>query len=247
MLFPDFQQTYHLSADVAETKFHSLLIEASNFYNIKVDICDLHYQNTEATLWRFQPLVDGTCDVLLSRDLDSVFSAPEIIATQFFLKDPKYQTFTIRSHQNHSTQNTIMLAGLCGFKVSSFSFDQSFAQFYKTQHGQDWGLDQDFLINLFKDKPNWTKNHFLDVRIQSSDHHVQKPLIPCIEAEISHDSQVMENKLLKTLNKITRWAGQPVDVRGQKLVEIFNIQKTEAYALYKIISDNSYLKSFYRV
>ena len=247
VLYPGFQQTYHLSPDIEETEFYKLLLEASNFYDIKIELCDFNYMNTEATLWRFKPLIDGTCDVLLSRDLDSLFSAPEVIATHSFLRDPKYQTFTMRSHQNHSTQQTIMLAGLCGFKVSNFSFDVPFGHFYETQFGQGWGLDQSFLINLFKDKPEWTKNHFLDVRIQSSDHHVQKPLIPCVSAELFHDSQINSNELLRTLNEITEWAGQPVDVRGHKLVKLFNLQKIEAYALHKIISANSYLKRFYRV
>ena len=111
--------------------------------------------------------------------IDSVFSAPRL-SQQIFLKDPKYQTFTI---DHRIIRRRIQLC-LLAYVVSKF---QAFhlinhSQFYKTQHGQDWDLIKTF-NKPFKDKPNWTKNHFLDVRIQSSDHHVQKPLLPCIEAE----------------------------------------------------------------
>jgi len=243
--YPTWKQVFYLSKDLENTIFGELFIGAKEHLNIDVEFLELPYSNTEPTLWRYKPLIENSCDILLPRDIDSITTGPEIIAGNYFIQNDQFKFYTIRSHSNHSSEQTIVLAGLCGFKVREFDFEMTFNRFYEKQSNQGWGLDQDFLIGLFTNKPDWTSKHFLDVKIAGRDHVVQDPILPCMSMSIAHDDYATENQVFAHLNSLTDWSGEPVDIRGMKLKQLFNLNKDKAFALHAMINSSEPLREFY--
>ena len=72
-------------------------------------------------MWRMIPYWKGV-DILLCRDIDSLPSINEVKATKTFIESD-YSIHTMRTHTQHNSYNTRILAGLCGFKPKMIEED----------------------------------------------------------------------------------------------------------------------------
>jgi hypothetical protein len=253
IIYPSAKIKIHISKEVKNHFLFEIIEKISlNFKNIEIETLDYDFSNTEPTMWRYKPIFDKQSDVVLCRDIDSLPNEDEIKATFFFLQNSNFYVQTLRTHTNHVIPATIMLAGLCGFRPKKIDFinNISFDTYYNHFKNAGWGLDQNSLINLFVRDPNWTRNRFLDSPISTEFHNVGGPLIQCeslnqnfyrnkIELDIS-------SELLNFLNRNTKWSGEPIDIRGDKLKEFFEIELDEIKIMKKTISECSEnLQKFY--
>jgi len=102
---------------------------------------------------------------------------------------------------------------------------------------------------MFVDSPEWTKDRFLDSPLSNRDHRVGNPLIPCVShREDFYREQIkldVKDELISILDRFTVWAGEPVDIRGDKLRELLSIGYDEFKIISEIINSNDQLKDFY--
>ena len=170
----------------------------------------------------------------------------------FFLQKNSFYVNTIRSHSNHATPPTIILAGLCGFRPKKIDFlnDINFDMYYNHFCNAQWGTDQSSLINLFIRDPNWTGSHFLDSPISSDIHQVGNPLIRCVSfnqdfyrLNVNID---INKEVLNILNKETKWSGEPINFRGKNLKEFLQIDIPQINKMKEILENCSDdIKNFY--
>ena len=112
------------------------------------------YRQTEPTLWRMRPLWENGVDTFFSRDIDSVPCSDELRAVRVFMDHPTAAIHGIRSYCLHTT---LLMAGLCGFKVPRLKFiteqvpgfDTYMAYFRKLAHNGAFGCDQALLQHFF--------------------------------------------------------------------------------------------------
>ena len=191
----------------------------------------------------------------MSLDLmtDSLPNESEIRATFFFLQKNQFFAHTMRTHTNHATPPTIMLAGLCGFRPKKIEFleDVNFDMYYQSFKTDAWGADQNSLINLFIRDSNWTNIHFLDSPLSSADHKVNPPLIRCQSLnENFYKSNVdisnLNSDLISILNEYTKWGGEPIDIRKEKLGRLLDLDIPEFINMKNIINSlDEKIKDFY--
>lgn len=245
LIYPDFDITIHISSNVKENPLFEILAKLESIGIVNLVEIDREYSGTEPTLWRYKPLLDKSCDILLCRDIDSLPTNDEIRSTIFFINS-EYKVSTIRSHTNHTTPSTIILAGLCGFRPKSINLPIKFEELINMKG--NWGLDQSFLINSFIKDQEWTSVNFLDSKLSSVSHKVRNPLIRCTSFDESYYREnvklEIDDKILKLLDKSTSWSGEPIDFRKGKLEELIDM-KVEFGYMRDIINSNDKLKSFY--
>ena len=216
ILFPEFETVFHVTPKIKEHPLYHFLQALSNSKLITTNVIELPYENTEPSLWRFEPLFNRKAEIVLSRDIDSLICTSEYLAIQQFLQDPTSNFSTIRSHTNHRYESTKLLAGLTAFKVKEFELE-SFENFYLKSRDPKWGVDQNAIIDRFLNNASINLDSFLDVAISSRNHNVSKPLGNCksiTEKELgkaSIDDRI--RPLLTITDKISTWPGQPVDSR----------------------------------
>lgn len=230
IFYPDFIQRIHISRDIKENYLYPILETISDkFPNVEIVEMEYEYVNTEPTMWRYKPLFDKDCDIVLCRDIDSIPNQDELLATNYFIRNENYLVHTLRTHTNHTTPPTIILAGLCGFRPKLIPFIQNFnfEQYYSHFKNPSWGLDQNSLIGIFISKPDWTEQHFLDSPISTKYHTVGSPLIKCksfsqnyYPTQIKIDQSLLG--IVNFLNEQTTWAGEPTDIRKERLVKLLS-------------------------
>jgi hypothetical protein len=114
-----------------------------------------------------------------------------------------------------------------------------------------WGLDQNSLINLFvRDQP-WTGQNFLDSPISTEYHKVPNPLINCKSLNQDFyrknvDIKQIDSRVLEILNDETKWAGEPTNLRGDKLSKLLSLDIPELKKMKEVIeSCSDDIKNFY--
>lgn len=254
IFYPDFIIRVHTSKEI---KFHPyfgiLKLISDKIRNVEIVEMDYDYTNTEPTMWRYKPLFDKDCDLVLCRDIDSIPNFDEILATKFFIQNPNYKAHTLRTHTNHTSYATIILAGLCGFRPKEIPFIQSFGfeQYYNHFKSEHWGLDQNSLISMFLNNPTWTEKFFLDSPISSIHHTVGNPLLPCVSRNqefyrLNADIPNVTEDLIKFLNECTIWGGEPTDIRGSKLLQLLSLNFEICRDIKNIIEElPSEIQNFY--
>lgn len=253
ILYPNAKVKIHISKEIETNPLFEILSRISESMNVELVFMPYEYINTEPTMWRYKPLFDKEADVVLCRDIDSLPNEDEIRSTLFFLKENKYKTHTLRTHTNHGSPGTIILAGLCGFRPKEIYFlnNISFDAYYSHFKSSNWGLDQNSLINLFVRDQNWTSSYFLDSPISTEYHKVSNPLISCNSFNQNHyknnvDISKIDSRLLDMLNTETKWAGEPTNLRGDKLKQLLDLDIPELQKMKDIINNCSeYVKNFY--
>lgn len=252
IVYPEAEIHLHHSKELKNQYFFSLLEKISKKFNLKLIEMPYDFTNTEPTMWRYKPIFDKEADAVLCRDIDSLPTEDEVRATYYFLNNSKFLAHTIRSHTNHATPPTIILAGLCGFrpKLISFLNQITFDIYYNHFKSSNWGLDQNSLINLFIRDSNWTLNHFLDSPLNSKSHRVGKCLIPSTSLDESFyqqniDINFIPEEILSLLNQETSWAGEPTNFRGDKLKSLLEMDFKLCHDMKEIIESDDALKNFY--
>jgi len=253
IVYPDAKIKIHISTDIKENpRFEIIEKIAESFNNIEVILMPFDYENTEPTMWRYKPLFDKESDIVLCRDIDSLPNTDEIKSTLFFLKNPQFFVHTMRTHTNHISPQTIMLAGLCGFRPKKIELlnNINFEVYYNHFKNAAWGLDQNSLISMFVRDQNWTKERFLDSPLSTSHHRVGKPLIECVSINQDVYRNTIDFDLVSEITKIldneTKWAGEPTNLRGTKLKEFLNISHPKISLLGKVLDSCSEdIKNFY--
>jgi len=248
LIYPDFLIKFHISKNIKDNKLFKLLEICQKEYGIGVEVIDRDYVNTEPTIWRYKPLLDKECDILLCRDIDSLPTTDEIYSTYYFIENEKYEVGTIRSHKNHKIPQTMMLAGLCSFRPKDIKLTDNFNQFVNKYSTSNWGLDQNFLINTFTKNSDYTRIKFLDSRLNSKNHHIGSPLIACDSFNEKYyrdnvDINISVNTL-RLLDRYTEWSGEPIDVRGDKLKNLL-LSNQHLNKMLTILENDKILKEFY--
>ena len=247
LVYPDFEIKFHVSRNIVENKLFVLLEECKDKFKVDLEVIERDYINTEPTVWRYKPLLEKECEILLCRDIDSIPTVNEILATYYFINNDKYYISTIRSHRNHKIPQTIMLAGLCAFRPENLHLNCNFNTFLDKCSGSNWGVDQDFLIATFTRSRSFTKSRFLDSRLNSKGHYIERPLIECD----SFDEKYYKNNvnvdvpvnISKLLDSYTEWPGEPVNIRGEKLTKLLGNE--EFSDMLNLIENNKILREFY--
>ncbi|MFZ4796145.1 MAG: hypothetical protein ACOYMA_01540 [Bacteroidia bacterium] len=254
MVYPNAAIWIYLPEELIKHPLYEMLEKLSEkFEALKLKFLSYNYQNTEPTLWRYKPVFDKLSEIVLCRDLDSVPNEMEIRATQYFIEEPSFYIQTLRTHKNHIFPITTILAGLSAYrptKISTIS-NLNFNDYYFQTKSDLYGLDQKSIIEIFTKDEVWTKKHFMDCPINSKKHKVGKPLIKCKSIDekkyrkkenINHISP----DLLKILNEVTTWGGEPVDFRGQKLELLLSQNNLITFKLKKVLMDcSTFTKNFY--
>jgi len=254
IIYPDAKIRIHLSEEIKSNPLFEVLDKISeNMSNVELVFMPYEYTNTEPTMWRYKPLFDKESDVVLCRDIDSLPNEDEIKSTYYFLQNKEYKVHTLRTHTNHGSTATIILAGLCGYRPSEIYFikDITFDAYYNHFKSMSWGLDQNSLINLFVRDQNWTGTSFLDSPISTEYHKVPNALINCKSFNQDFyrknvDISQIDSRILEILNDETKWAGEPTNLRGDKLSKLLNLDIPELQKMKDIIESCSHdIKDFY--
>lgn len=187
------------------------------------------FANTEPTLWRYVPLFDQSADFVHCRDIDSVPTPTEARYTKYFERHD-YSVGTMRTHTNHASWGTVFLAGLFSavpkklYQISGAEFADYYA--VATKHGgEHWGLDQNMLIQVFGRNAEFTSAHMLDCKIETLGHpNIGPNVVPCVSITGEYLDGAISTDAPEGFDAVTAgicsWAGEPVDARGDKLVEL---------------------------
>ena len=253
IVYPDAKIKIHLSKNIVENPLFEILDKISNkFSNVELIEMSYNYTNTEPTMWRYKPVFDKEADFVLCRDIDSIPNTDEIKSTLFFLQNQNYFVHTLRTHTNHVIPHTIILAGLCGFrpKLVYFLNNINFEMYYNHFQNSSWGLDQSSLINMFVRDSNWTKERFLDSPISTQYHKVGSPLIQCnsINQDVYREQIELsvDKRILDMIDSETKWAGEPTNFRGEKLIRLLEIDNPNIVKLKEVFEECSEnTKKFY--
>ena len=253
LLYPDFEIKFYISSDIKDNPLYKVIDESiKKIEGISVEVMNYDYSFTEPTIWRYKPIIESSVDILLCRDIDSIPNEVEVKSTYYFINNENFKITSIRSSKYHNCDGTIILAGLCGFRTKELNYpNNNFDEFYYNIGIDQWGIDQSFLIRFLKSKgADWILNNFLDSRISNVDNIVLNPRLNCVSNdEIFYRDNVsldIDNKLLSLLNSITSWPGEPVNCRGNLLIELLKFDKYPSIRIMKdiLMSDNN-LKNFY--
>lgn len=244
IIYPDFTIKFYISENITTHPLYKILTRLNKQDNFKLILIKNNYNNTEPTMWRMIPMWEDT-DILLCRDVDSLPTIREVLATKSFIESD-YSIHTMRTHKNHNAQATRMLAGLCGFKSNTINKNniikvKSFSEYYKFSTG-GWGCDQNTLIDIFYNKIDDKKKHFMDSPLSSSVHPVNEN-VECGGTDF--DSYDYKCQILDYIDSSTIWSGEPIEFRKDKLVELLKHDYPECKLVSDILNNDSVLKEFY--
>lgn len=240
IIYPEYNTKFYLSPNI----FDNPLSEIFNIFQVEYEIIQREYNFTEPAIWRMMPLWERNVDIFHARDIDSLTSENEykyIIA----FENSKCSVGTIRSHENHYNLPCRMLAGLCSFKpknipisIKNINFDM-----YYSMKDNNYGSDQNLLIKTFTSDQKFTKDSFLDCKI---DRQLNKQDFECVEADLNN-IKITENikvvfEKIKQLTNVT-WLGEPCDSRGELTNYLLNMNNDIKLKMLK----NKNISSFYGI
>lgn len=243
IIYDDFVMKLYVSENISEHRLYPLLKELNKRDNFFLYKTDISYTNTEPTMWRMIPLWDKETDILLCRDIDSLPTINEVKATKTFI-DSNYLIHTMRTHRNHNSNPTRILAGLCGFKkevLKEVININNFSDYYKYSSG-GWGCDQNTLISIFYNQVKDKKKYFMDSPIKTETHNViGNPETSTIDYNLNN----YNHEVLNFIDSYTIWSGEPIDFRKDKLKKLLEFDYKECSFIIDIIQNNDELKNFY--
>lgn len=242
ILYPDFKIVLYITENITQHPLYPLLQFLSKQDNFVLNVIEgLSYNNTEPTMYRMHPLWNEETDILLCRDIDSLPTINEVKATYSFIES-NYLIHTMRTHRQHNSHATNILAGLCGFKkdVINYTDVKNFDNYYKYSSG-NWGVDQNVLIEFFYNRIKDKKTLFLDSPIKTELHNVR---MNNEVGFIDFRKHNYEHELLTYIDKYTQWSGEPIDFRKQ-LKGLLDFDYKECNTLKEFIENNELIKKFY--
>ncbi len=243
IIYNDFVMKVYVSENISEHRLYPLLTELNKRDNFVLYKTNIEYKNTEPTMWRMMPLWNKDTDILLCRDIDSLPTINEIKATKAFI-DSDYLIHTMRTHRNHNSQPTRILAGLCGFKknvVGTITKINKFEDYYKYSSG-GWGCDQNTLISLFYEQVQDKKKHFMDSALKTEIHDVRPNELT---GHLDHNLNDYQHEILDFIDAYTEWSGEPIDFRKDKLLNLLAFDYDECSFINDLFDNNEEIKKFY--
>ena len=244
-LLPNFKIKIHISKGISNHRLYPLLQELEGMDLLILKMHDEEYSSMEPTLWRYEDIFDTTKTTVFTRDLDSLPTSSEMSANLYFINN-HHQVSTIRSHSNHDTPSTIMLAGLSSFKPMTLKHPTDYNKFYNHYKGGTWGLDQSAIIDYTICVLKTNCMNFVDIMISNAKHtvnpssHIKSLALRPVELLEYDPSYAKHNNLLNILDDITVWSGEPVDVRGNALLGILNNTGTIGNTIKTLLENNEY-------
>ena len=249
VLYPDYEMRLYLTPNVWENPLSEIIKILQSLPNFKVETIDRDYKLTEPAVWRMIPLWELDVQVFHTRDIDSVPTEIEYRYVRAFEKS-NCSVGTLRTHANHYGIKCRMLAGLSSFKpqrVPYFIKLPNFNTYYSFRH-DNYGSDQDLMIELFTSNQDFTKVNFLDY---CDYHQKNKQDFPCcslgrdaiMKIQLSNEQQGLFNFMKE--NSLDNWAGEPVDVRGH--CTNYMLENFSFLDIKNQILENQCLKEFYGV
>ncbi len=240
-IYPDYEVVFYLSPNIWNNSLSEIF---KIFGNVRTETVQRDYKLTEPAIWRMMPLWERGIEVFHARDVDSLTSDLEYKYIKIF-ENSSNTVGTIRSHENHFGMPCRMLAGLCSFKpnkinpiIKGMNFD-----FYYSQKDERYGSDQNLMIKTFTTNENFTKENFLDCKI---DKQFNKQDFACNEANLSvYDIDIQTQKIFDKIKEITKttWLGEPCDSRG----ELLNYLLDSNQDIKNSLKSNKILSDFYKV
>ena len=244
ILYKEFEMCVFISDTITKHPLYSLLSELNKNDNFKIYKTSIKYNNTEPTMWRMIPYWKNV-EILLCRDIDSLPSINEIKATKTFI-DSDFSIHTMRTHTNHNSYNTRILAGLCGFKpnklIDEDSIPKTFNEYYNFANFS-WGCDQNTLIEFFYNRI-LNKKNFLDSPI-STDLHIVNFHDDVSFVEFNQYNLDINIDILNYIDSYTKWSGEPIDFRGDKLNKLLDFDYKECEIIKNVFNNCDKLKDFY--
>lgn len=241
LLYHDYEMYFYLSPNIWDNPLSDIF---NIFDNVKTITINREYNFTEPAIWRMMPLWERNIEVFHPRDVDSLTNDLEYKFIKEF-ESSDCLVGTIRSHENHYGILCRMLAGLSSFKpnkinpaIKGYNFD-----FYYSLRGSEYGSDQNLIIKLFTKNEEFTKDYFLDCKINRQNNSQD---FPCKIASLhQHIIDDEKQKIFNLINKNTNstWLGEPCDSRGELLNYFLNLYPS----IKEKIVANNLLSEFYRV
>ena len=223
-MYPTIDIIIHISINLINHPIYKMLILLNDSNLIKLVIHNEPYFDMEPTLWRYTELFDESIDVLFVRDLDSIPNVCELLSNNHFINSNKLVS-SIRSHSNHNCLGTIMLAGLSSFKPSLVdNRDLTYDKFINGINNKRWGVDQKAIITYVFNHLSLQKQ-FIDYMNQGDSHEVRVPInveYESINVNTIPNTFKTNHIMCNMIDSITKWSGQPVDVRNKPLYDIIN-------------------------
>jgi hypothetical protein len=230
VLYPEHEMRLYLSKNVWDNPKSKIFKTLEKLGNLKIHTINANYDKTEPMIWRMMPLWESGVSALHCRDLDSLPTEREHKYTLYFEKSPN-AIGTMRTHRNHHGIKCRMLGGLCSYKPNSIPISTKFPNFqmyYSLRHKHV--NDQDLMIDVFTKDKQFTKNNFLDYHgyFQSN-----KQNFPCSVVSDEELNKIkvtnQQSNILQYLKEkgFDKWAGEPVDSRGEvteKILSIFEVK-----------------------
>jgi len=247
ILYPDYEMLFHINENLRYHPLYSIIDELD--INIK-EVNTPFTKTSEPMLWRLIPLWENY-DCVFSRDVDSLPNKNEFCCTEFF-KNSDFAIQTIRSHENHYHEmGCDMLGGLSGFKPKRIeNLPDSFDEYYNMRSSLPWAQDQLLMVDTFivKQPRFFLEKKFLDCPIDDQNRkavflHTPMKKEDMKNIKISGDKQEVLS-IIEEL-KISSWAGQPCEVRGESLKKFLMLDNDHSELVRNILSKNKLLKEFY--
>jgi len=246
ILYPDFSTTFYISHSI---QYHPLF-EILRRSGVKVEVVERDFDKTsEPMLWRMLPYWDDV-DCFFTRDIDSLPNRDEVRCTLQFAQNDEYHIQTIRSNENHyHEQGCDMLGGLSGFKPKHIpNVPTSFESYYTNRSDLPWAQDQYLMTNTFiySQDGSYLNSHFLDCPI--NDQH-QPASFPCkrvrgLDKIMLNNQQDMVLSMVEE-SKMSSWAGEPCDARGDFTRQMLDMDNAVARKLKELFKENSKLSEVY--
>lgn len=256
-LYKGYTLRLYVAADVRSHPISSILDDISDVIPVQVFEIQGAYTATEPSMWRLRPLWEPV-DNMLCRDVDSVPTTEEVQAVRLW-ESTNYPIHSIRSFHLH---DTLLMAGLCGFRPQEMPFVvqqvpdfDTYVNLYKCHASQCpnfvWGCDQEALRMMF----SRMRPYIFDCPIGNCGPHSESLGIPTASKETIYSIKVddLNSDLLRICDETMseKWgefkgfAGRPIGDTRKQLQEILNLDLQTCEPIRKIFENNSDYRNFY--
>ena len=243
IFYPDYVKRFYVTQGVMDHRIGKFFHKIQALKNFEVHVMDKGYEERQLITQRFKPFWEDW-DIVLLRDIDSVVTGGEWQCNKVFETSPEAHVYSVRSHRAH---RNLMMGGLSGFKPKLIKdkIGDSIEEFLqKNKEGNDsWSWDQDLLNRVFISDKEFSSNRYYDMPIHNAPRHNS---IPCKKNVSLREIQSHQlSSEMDMLNHLAggRWAGQPVDLRGDATKKILRYNNE----IKKIMDSSVELQQFYRI
>lgn len=257
VLYPDYQTELYIDNSIKNSKIYPFLqyLNSDKIFNFTLHEIKEQLPENEPScrkkMWRYIPIWNKNNKIVLPRDLDSLPNTLELKCSKLF-ESSECEIMTIRSHPHHTHTNPAlrMLGGLSGFKPNIIADPLTYHDFYQeSKKLTNWGLDQDALRLYFIEKKStdYLSKKFMDCAINYRKENSIWPCVPVGEQNLNQIALTENNNyLLSIIDKLTDWAGKPIDSRTI-LTNIIRLTGEAGLKINKYFIENTQIQKIYYV